>query len=184
VPLPTLICVAFASGVAAALAGRGELRISPRPPLLTIAFAAYAIFASLVLVPASVYFYVFHGDWFLLYLIDVQRVPSAIAMLGFMLEAGIGALGFAVGSALLRTQREAAAGVVIAAAVIVGGAIPAVLRDRLAVAATYAQYEGQFGLTPFVDSPLLTGGIAMAAIVALGFTVLVVRLNIASTRTG
>jgi hypothetical protein len=182
VPLPTLICLAFASGVAAALAGRGELRVSPRPPMLTVAFAAYAIFATLVLVPASVYFYVFHGDWFLLYLVDVQRVPSAIAMVGFMAEAGIGALGFLAGSGLLRTQRELVAGGLIAVAVIVGAAVPAVLRGRLAVAATYAQYDGQFGLTPFMDSPLLTGGIAMAAIVALGFTALIVRLNIASTR--
>lgn len=182
-PLPTLICLAFATGVAAALAGRGELRVSPRHALLTTSFGAYLIFACLVLVPASVYFYVFHGDWFLLYLFDVQRVPSAIALVGFVAEAALGTLGFVAGTALLRSQREIAAGVVIALALIVGAAVPAVLRDRLAVAGTFAQYDGHFGLTPWMDSTLLTGGIAMASLIALGFVFLVLRLNFASTRS-
>lgn len=181
-PLPTLICLAFATGVSAALAGRGELRLSPRHAFLTTAFGAYLIFASLVLVPASVYFYVFHGDWFLLYLLDVQRVPSAIALVGFLLEVGIGALGFSAGAALLRSQREAVAGGIIAVAVIAGGAVPALLRERLAVAGTFAQYEGQFGLTPLGDSTLFAGGIAMALLVTAGFVFLVVRLNYASAR--
>jgi hypothetical protein len=182
VPLPTLICLAFATGVAAALAGRGELRLSPRHAFLTSAFGAYLIFATLVLVPASVYFYVFHGDWFLLYLFDVQRIPSAIALVGFLVEAGIGALGFSAGAALLRSQRETFAGAAIAAAVITAAVVPAVLRHRLSVAGTFAQFEGQFGLTPFPDSPLFLGGIAMFLLVAAGFAFLVVRLNYASVR--
>lgn len=181
-PLPTLISIAFATGVATALAGRGELRLSPRHPFLTTAFGAYLLFACLVLVPASVYFYVFHGDWFLLYLFDVQRVPSAIALVGFVLEVGIGALGFSAGAALLRSQREAVAGGVIAAAVILGAAVPALLRERLSVAGTFAQYDGQFGLTPLSDSPLFAGGIAMAVLIVAGFVFLIVRLNYASAR--
>ena len=180
--MPTLICLAFATGVAAALAGRGELRLSPRHAFLTSAFGAYLIFASLVLVPASVYFYVFHGDWFLLYLFDVQRIPSAIAMVGFIVEVGIGALGFSAGAAMLRSQRETAAGVTIAAAVIAAGVGPVVLRQRLAVAGTFAQFEGQFGLTPLSDSPLFAGGVAMSLLILMGFTFLVVRLNYASVR--
>lgn len=181
-PLPTLICLAFATGVAAALAGRGELRLSPRHAFLTTSFGAYLIFASLVLVPASVYFYVFHGDWFLLYLLDVQRVPSAIALVGFVVEVGIGALGFSAGAALLRSQRETLAGGAIAVALIASGTVPALLRDRLAVAGTFAQYEGQFGLIPLADSPLFAGGIAMFVLILAGFVFLVVRLNFASLR--
>ena len=56
--------------------------MSPRPLPLTRSFVAYVSFACLVIAPISVYFYVFHGDWFLLYLIDVNRIPSAIAMVG------------------------------------------------------------------------------------------------------
>jgi hypothetical protein len=182
VPLPTLICLAFASGVSAALAGRGELRLSPRHAFLTTAFGAYVIFAALVLVPASVYFYVFHGDWFLLYLFDVQRIPSALAMVGFILEAGIGALGFSAGAGLLRSQRETLAGVTIAGTVVVSAVVPVLLRDRLAVAGTFAQYEGQFGLTSFADSPLFLGAIAMTSIILAGFAFLILRLNYASAR--
>jgi len=75
-----------------------------------------------------------------------------------------------------------AAGGSIALALVLGGAVPAVFRDRLAVAGTFAQFDGHFGLTPWMDSPLLTGGIAMASLITLGFVVLVVRLNLASTR--
>ena len=35
VPLPSLLCFVFAAGIAIALAGRSELRVSPRPVLLT-----------------------------------------------------------------------------------------------------------------------------------------------------
>ncbi|MFO0680577.1 MAG: hypothetical protein U0234_00935 [Sandaracinus sp.] len=181
-PLPTFLCIALASGIATALAGRGELRLSPRHAFLTTAFAAFLVFASLVLVPAGVYFYVFHGDWFLLYLFDVQRIPSAVALVGFVLQVGLGALGFSIGAALLRSQRETFAGVLIALAVVTGGAVPVVLRDRLAVAGTFAQYEGHFGLTPIADSPLFLGGVTMAAIVVVGLTFLLVRLNMASAR--
>lgn len=182
-PLPTSICLALATGIAAALAGRTELRMSPRHPLLTMSFGAYVIFASLVLVPAGVYFYVFHGDWFLLYLLDVQRIPSAIALVGFLAEIGIGALGFALGATLLRSQRDAVAGVLIAAAVLVGGGVPAIFRDRLSVAGSFAQFEGGFGLAPFGDSPLFPGTIAMWVLVVTGLAFLLGRLATSTTRS-
>ena len=70
-PHPTVLFLAFATGLAAAIAGRSELKISPRPALFTRSALAFLIFDFLVLVPASAYFYVFHGDWFLLYALDV-----------------------------------------------------------------------------------------------------------------
>jgi hypothetical protein len=181
-PLPTLICVAFATGVMAAIAARTELRLSPRHALLTAGFGAYMIFAMLVLVPVSVYFYVFHGDWFLLYMFDVQRIPSAIALVGFLLEAGIGALGFASGAALMRSQRDAAAGVVIAVALVVAVAVPIAMRDRLAVVASFAQFEGGFGLTPFTEASLLPGSLAMSLLLTTGLVFLLVRLVMSSGR--
>jgi hypothetical protein len=182
VPLPTLICVAFATGVMAAIASRTELRLSPRHALLTAGFGAYAIFAMLVLVPVSVYFYVFHGDWFLLYLFDVQRIPSAIALVGFVLEAGIGAVGFASGAALMRSQRDALAGVAIAVALLAGIGVPLAMRERLAVVATFAQFEGGFGLTPFAEASLLPGAIAMSLLLTTGLVFLLVRLVMSSGR--
>src|SRR5688572_11199826 len=78
VPLPPLLLWMVASGLAAALAGRNELRTSPRPAPLTRTFFAYASYAVLVVVPVSIYFYAFHGDWFLLYFADVSKIPSAV----------------------------------------------------------------------------------------------------------
>lgn len=166
----------------AAIASRTELRLSPRHALLTNGFGAYAIFAALVLVPVSVYFYVFHGDWFLLYLFDVQRIPSAVALVGFVLEAGIGAIGFALGAALVRSQRDALAGVAVAVALLTAVGIPLAMRDRLAVVASFAQFEGGFGLTPFVDASLLPGAIAMSLLLATGLAFLLIRLAMSSGR--
>src|SRR5689334_4500406 len=101
-PLPTILAFILVAGLATALAGRHELRISPRPVLLTRTFAAYLIYACLVVIPASVYFYVFHGDWFMLYFLDVQRIPSAMALLGFIVEAVLGIAGFLLGAVLVR----------------------------------------------------------------------------------
>ena len=182
-PLPTLICLAFSTGIAAALAGRVELRVSPRPPLLTHSFVSYVIFACLVLVPISVYFYVFHGDWFLLYAMDIRRIPSALALVVFAMEVGIGALGFLTGAALVRAQRDAVATVllVISAAAAIG--VGAVARGRLSVVGTYAQYVGNFGLEPFWEHPLMTGAGVMSAIFLVGIASLLGRLH-ASGRRG
>lgn len=181
-PMPTLLCLALASGVAAALAGRSELRVSPRPALLTRSAAAYGLFAGLVMVPVSIYFYVFHGDWFLLYLVDVRRIPSAIALIGFILEILVGAGGFAAGAALVRGQRERAAVVLGSLAGV--GAIAVVIagRDRLAVVGSYAQFHGGFGLEPWGSGVLLQGTLAMTLILAIGLTYLLVRLHMGGRR--
>ena len=181
-PLPSLVCLAFASGMAAALAGRVELRVSPRPPLLTRSFSAYLVFALLVLVPVSVYFYVFHGDWFLLYLVDVRRVPSAVALLGFALEAAVGGLGFLLGASMVRSQRETAGGAIVGFGVLAAGAVFIVGRDRLAQVGTYAQYNGGFGLEPFTEGPLVQGAILMGAILVVGLASLLLRIHSSGKR--
>ena len=181
-PLPTLLCLGFASGVAAALAGRSELRVSPRPALLTRSFAAFALFAGLVLVPVSVYFYVFHGDWFLLYLVDVRQIPSAIALVGFALEVAVGAAGFAAGGALVRSQREALAGGAAALALVLAVAVIVAGRERLAVVGTYAQFTGDFGLEPYGSGALLQGTIVMTVILGLGLAYLLLRLHYGGRR--
>lgn len=175
-PLPTLICLVFASGIAAALASRLELRVSPRPPLLTTSFGAFAVFTCLVAVPVGAYFYVFHGDWFLLYTIDVRRIPSALALVGFVLLFGIGALGFGVGASMVRGQRDTLGGVLVGLAVLAGGAVVFVARDRLALVGTFRNYTGSFGLTSYGEGPLVRGSIVMGAILLVGTAFLLYRL--------
>ena len=183
-PLPTVLFLAFATGIAAALAGRTELKVSPRPALITRASLAFLIFDFLVLVPASAYFYAFHGDWFLLYTFDVQRIPSASALVGFVPEGVRAAGGFALGAGLVRTQRETIAGVTIGLAVLFGIGSALVASDRLAMVGSYAQYRGSFGLVPFAEGPLFVGTITMSAILAVGLTFLLTRIWLGTRRQG
>jgi hypothetical protein len=180
--MPLVLCLAFASGVASAVCGRAELRVSPRPPLLTRSFAAYTVFLGMLLVPVAVYFYVFHGDWFLLYAIDIRRVPSAIALIGFLLLGGLGALGFVVGAALVRGQRDNVALGVIGATVAVTAVVVVLFRRELGVVGSFDQYQGGFGLADYGSGALLQGTIAMGTILVAGLTYLLVRLFLSGRR--
>jgi hypothetical protein len=182
VPIPALFCVAFAIGAASALAARAELRTSPRSPLLSRGFAGCAVFLGLVVVPISVYFYVFHGDWALLYLIDVSRIPSAIALVGFVLEWLFGVGGFIAAAALVRSQRDALAGFLAGFGVLLGGGVAALARDRLSVVGSYAQFHGGFGLAAFDEGPLLPGTIVMSTLLVGGVAFLLVRLQLGTRR--
>lgn len=175
-PLPPMLIFTLVSGVAAALAARNELRTSPRPVALTRSFFAYVSYAVLVVVPITVYFYVFHGDWFLLYFADVSQIPSAIALVGFVLQAGLGALAFLFGAVLVRSQREMIAGIVLGVFVVGGAGGLVMFRDRLAKVGSYAEYRGQFGLTAYEDGPVLTGTLALSALAIFGLSFLLVRL--------
>ena len=150
--------------------------MSPRPILLTRGFAAYLSYAVLVVVPISVYFYVFHGDWFLGYTIDVNRIPSAVALVGFVAEAGLGAIGFLLGALLVRNQRETIVGL-FAALVAIAGAVGVFVQvDRLAQVGEYAEFHGQFGLDAYEDGPLMTSALAMGGIALFGLAFLMARL--------
>jgi len=150
--------------------------MSPRPIPMTRGFVSYLSYACLVVTPVSVYFYVFHGDWFLLYFVDVQRIPSAVALVGFVAQAGLGALGFIVGAVLVRNQRETIVGVLAVAVFAAGAAVVFLYTDRLAQVGTHAQFHGQFGLEAYEDGPLITGGLTMAALSLVGLGFLFARL--------
>ncbi len=182
-PLPTLICIAFATGLAAALAASIELRVTPRPPLLTRGFAAYAIFLSLVLVPVGAYFYLFHGDWFLLYAGDSQQIPSALALVGFVGVGGVGAIGFAVGASMVRGQREALGGVLIALSILAAVGVVLVAKERLSMVGSIGQFEGGFGLTPFSQSSLAQGALVMSSLLFVGTAFTVYRLYSSGRRS-
>jgi len=180
-PLPTLVFLAFSVGTAAALLAGSELRLSPRHALMTASFRAYALFLLLVVLPVSVYFYVFHGDWFLLYAIDVRRIPSAVALLGFVVEGCLGVLGFLVGAALARVQRTALGVSVALVAALLALAALAVWPERLLVVGTFAQYRGDFGLHSY-GGALMEAGLALGLLLLYGATYLLVRIRIACRR--
>lgn len=140
------------------------------------AFAAYLLYAGLVLVPVSVYFFLFHGDWYLLYLTDTQRVPSALVLIGGVLELALGGAGFLIGASLVRTQRDQWAGAVIGATLSLAAGMLPLVQDRLAVVGSYAQFHGDFGLGPY-GGALLQGTVVMAFWMLLGLAYLVYRLG-------
>ena len=164
------------------MAARIALRVSPRPPLLTRSFGAFAVFEALVLIPASVYFYVFHGDWFLLYTVDVRLIPSALALIGFFLLAGIGALGFVVGASMVRGQRDTLGSILVVISLLAAGAVVFVARDRLAVVGSYSQFAGSFGLKDFGQDALVQGTVVMGTIVVVGMGFLLYRLHLGGRR--
>jgi hypothetical protein len=175
-PFTTLLLTAFAMGAASALAGSHELRVSPRPMILSDSFAAFVAFALMLLLPATLYFYVFHGDWFMLYLVDVRRVPSALALLGLLCEMSLGLLGFLFGAACVRSHRKSW---VIAALVICGIAALSVViavPERLRVVGTLRQFRGGFGLTRYGGS-LLQGALAMGGLLSAGAAYLLYRIR-------
>ncbi len=175
-PLLTQLLLTFATGLAAALAARADLRVSPKPAAFSRAFLAYLLYAGLVLIPASIYFYVFHGDWYLLYLVDTVRVPSAVALVGCGFEFGLGAGGFLLGASMVRSQRESWLGAAIAVSVGLSGVVIALGQQRLSVVGTFVQYQGDFGLAAY-GGALLQGTLWMTLWMGLGLGYLLYRLG-------
>lgn len=140
------------------------------------AFSAYLLYASLVLVPVSLYFYLFHGDWYLMYFVATENVPSAIVLIVCVFEVVLGASGFLSGAALVRTQRDQWAGALIGGSLALGLGVLPLARQRLSVVGTYAQYHGDFGLSAY-GGALLQGTLFMTLWVVLGLAFLVYRLG-------
>lgn len=181
-PLPTLVLIGFASGIGAAIAARAELHESPHPAFLTRPFWAWALFAGLVLIPISAYFYVFHGDWFLLYRVDVAAIPSAIALLLFAAEGAVGALGFLAGASLVRTKKTDLAAAFLALVCVLALAPIVYFRRELEVVGTHRQFHRGYGLTSFSETALYPGSFFMAIVLLAGLGFLVTRLELSSRR--
>jgi len=182
VAFPAFLLLALASGLAAAAASSAELRISPRPALLSRGAMAYAWYAWLVLVPAALFLYLFHGDWFLLYLLDVSRIPSALSLFGFLGLAGLGALGFQLGASLVRAQREGVVWALAAGLLVLAATVPIWAGGRLSVVGTFDQFHGGYGLRPLEEGPLMPETYLFAAAQLLGLGALLVRLRLGGRR--
>ena len=175
-PFTTLLLLGFGVGAAAALAGAAELRVSPRPVLLSDSFGAFVAFMLLLLVPVSVYFYVFHGDWFMLYTVDVRRIPSALALLGFALELAVGLLGFAGSAFGARRARPRLALRMVLACAFAALSVVVVCPERLRLVGSFRQYRGGFGLVGY-GGALLQGALAMGSLLLAGAIFLIVRIR-------
>ncbi len=168
-PLLFLLFIAFATGAFAAYSGREEVRLSADPVWRMESFLGYALFVAFVLLPATILFYAFHGDWFLFYFVDTSRAPWLIGLLVALAVAGAAWFGFQLGGAFCRASRDTAARRLAAGALISALAIWPLAWSRLSVVGTYRQYTRDYGLTSYVVSPAFYSGVAILLIMALAF---------------
>jgi hypothetical protein len=143
--------------------------------------AAYGAFIVLLLLPVSAYFYLFHGDWFMLYTVDVRSLPSALVLLGMLAEAGLGLLGFFCAALCVRNARVSWALTLAAASAVAAVAVVFIVPERLRVMGSFRQYWGGFGLEPYGGS-LFQGALAMGSFLVYGAVYLLVRIRRGQTR--
>jgi hypothetical protein len=122
------------------------------------------LFSLLVYAPICSYFLAFAPDWSYAYLVDSERLPSAVDLALVLVNAASVPVGFLLGArrvqgrALNSLTRLAFAPCVLALLFL------AVTIKRLGVEASYAQYHGDFGIQPLAGSPLGYGVLWMLAV--------------------
>jgi hypothetical protein len=176
-PLLFLLFVAIATGALSAHAGRDEVRQSADPIWRMESFLAYAIFVGLVLLPTTLYFYAFHGDWFLLYWVDTSRAPWTWGMLATLLLVGGAFLGFRLGAALCRASRDEAARRATIAVLLFALTVWPLAWSRLSLVGTHRQFTRRYGLIEFFSSAPFYAGLTMLIIGGIAFASVVFRIS-------
>jgi hypothetical protein len=141
------------------------------------AFLAYALFVGFVLLPTAIYFYVFHGDWFLFYWVDTGRAPWVWGLLASVFVLGAAALGFWLGAILCRASRDVAARRITIGALFIALAVWPLGWERLSVVGSHRQFTRDYGLTAFFASPAFYSGLAMLVIIGGAFGWIVYRID-------
>ena len=176
-PLVFLLFVAIATGALSAYAGRDELRHNGEAVWRTESFLAYSLFVLFLLLPTLVYFYVFHGDWFLFYWVDTRRAPWVWGMLAALFLVGAALLGFHLGAALCRASRATAARRMSVVTLLVGCAVWPLVWERLSAVGSHRQFTRDYGLVTFFASPAFYAGVATLVVVSGAFAWLVFRID-------
>lgn len=168
-PIPFAPFFGLIAGILCALLGHDELRrhdghaVTSRPFLLACAFSA------MVFMPAVAYFVAFHGDWAYLYLFPWKRVPSALDLVIVLGSGATVPAGFVLAATLQEVQgRRAVLPLALLPALLLGSAAT-LLRHRLFVSATYAQFRGGFGAEPALTSTLGRSLFFMLVVLSFGF---------------
>lgn len=176
-PLGFLLFMTVATGVLAAHAGRDEIRVSPDPIWRAESFAVYSIFVALILLPTTLYFYVFYGDWFLFYWVDVGRAPWFWGVLVALLIAGAAVVGFRLGSMLSRGDREKVVRRSVWGLLVLGFLVWPAGWGRLSKVGSYRQFNHDYGLQSYFASPTFYSGLLILGLVALSFMWIMHRIG-------
>ncbi len=176
-PLLFLLFISFATGALAAHAGREEVRHSADPMWRMETFLGYALFVVLLLIPTALYFYVFHGDWFLFYGVDTGRAPWVWGILVLVTVAGVAALGFRLGAALCRIDREVAVRRIAGGALVFALGVWPVVWRRLSLVGSYREFTRDYGLTGYFSSAAFYAGLIMLILLGASFVWVVYRID-------
>jgi len=176
-PLLFLLFIAIATGALSAHAGLDEVRHSADPVWRMEAFLAFALFVGFVLLPTAIYFYVFHGDWFLFYWVDTGHAPWVWGLLVVLLLLGSASMGFVAGATLCRASRNVATRRIAIGAVVIALAVWPLAWERLSVVGSYRQFTRDYGLIPFFASPAFYSGLTMVIIIGVAFGSVVYRID-------
>jgi hypothetical protein len=176
--------IGFLLGVAFAWAAADEIASDPTSVLGSRALVVAVLFGVLVFAPASGYFVAFDGDWAFAYLVNTQRMPSAVVLALVLVDASAVPAGFLFAAPHARRRRI---GTVLTLA-----AVPGLLTllcmlifsRRLGVAGTWSQFHGDFGTRSVAGTPLGWALLWMNGVlgVAVALTVRELRRMSASVR--
>lgn len=136
-----------------------------------------ALFGLLVYAPISGYLLAFAPDWSYGYVVDSQRLPSAVDTAWVLLDAASVPAGFARAARHARVKRSGPIMRLVALPAAVALGLVLATLPRLSVHASYAQYHGDFGTRPVSGSPLGFALLAMTLILLVGASVTVIWLR-------
>jgi hypothetical protein len=126
------------------------------------------LFALLVFTPASGYFLLFAGDWSYAYLVDAQRIPSAVQLTLLIGDAASVLVGFWVARRSLASRAPRAIVATLAVPAVLALAALLALSARLSVDASYEQFQGGYGATPLAGGRLGAAILWMDLVIVLG----------------
>jgi hypothetical protein len=159
--------VGFVLGIAFAWAAADEIASDPTSVLGSRALVVAALFSVLVFAPAAGYFVAFDGDWAFAYLVNTQKLPSAVVLALVLIDASSVPVGFVLAAPHARRRRIGP--VLTLAAIPAAIALLCVLifSRRLGVAATFSQFHGDFGTRSVAGTPLGYALVWMNGVLAL-----------------
>ena len=171
----------FLLGLAFAWAAAEERATDPSWVLGSRCLSVCTLFSVLVFAPATGYFMAFHGDWSFAYLVNTERLPSAVVLALILIDAVSVPLGFVLGAPLARQRRYKRLLTIAAVPSLLTLLLVLFFGRRLGISATYAQYHGDFGLTSVAGTPLGYAIVWMNGVLATATALTVRKLRAIAT---
>ena len=137
----------------------------------------YGLFVCFVLFPTALYFYVFHGDWFLFYWVDTGRAPWIWGTVVVLLLFGASFAGFRIGAVACRASRAMVARRVAMLGLLAALSVWPLAWSRLSVVGSQRQFIRDYGLVGFFSSAAFYSGLVMLVIVVAALVWTAVRID-------